>query len=132
MFTMPNGMPWPRGTAIALVPFPQHCGFIDYTDSGEQIMVHKSRLGAVVTWPEEFNDKGYTYQVLRAPGNPGEADRWLSLAYAAVERGDPWSGLDNCQDFVWEVITSRKHSPTRDAIVLVASIVGVIGLAARS
>lgn len=26
MFTAPDGAPWPRGTAIALEPFPQHSG----------------------------------------------------------------------------------------------------------
>lgn len=132
MFTMPNGRQWPRGTAIALTPFPQHSGFIDYTANGEQIMVHKSLRGAVVTWPEEFNPQGYAYRVLRVPSGHAEASRWLSVAYAAVERGDAWSGLDNCQDFVWQSIIERKYSPTRDALVGVAIFAGVVGLAASS
>jgi hypothetical protein len=130
MFTMPNGTAWPRGTAIALRPFPQHTGFIDYAADGEQVMVHKSLRGAVVTWAEEFNPNGYPYRILRIPSDHAEASRWLNVAYAAIERGDPWSGLDNCQDFVWQAIIERKHSPTRDALVGVAIVAGVIGLAA--
>lgn len=130
MFTMPNRIPWARGAAIALEPFPQHTGFIDYTASGEQIMVHKSLRGAVVTWPEEFNPQGYAYRVLRIPAHRAEADRWLRVAYAAVERRDLWSGFDNCQDFVWQAIIERKHSPTRDALVGVAIFGGVVALAA--
>ncbi|HTZ73783.1 MAG TPA: hypothetical protein VMB47_07680 [Candidatus Aquilonibacter sp.] len=129
VFTAPSGAPWPRGTAIALEPFPQHAGFIDYTTTGEQIMVHKSLRGAVVTWPEEFNPQGYAYRVLRVPANQCEADRWLSTAYAAVERGDSWSGFDNCQDFIWQAIIERKHSPTRDALLGVAIVGGVIAMA---
>ena len=59
-----------------------------------------------------------------------EADRWLRVAYAAVERRDLWSGFDNCQDFVWQAIIERKHSPTRDALVGVAIFGGVVALAA--
>ena len=91
-------------------------------------MVHKTMRGAVVTWPEEFNDKRYAYRVLRVPVNSIEADAWLSVAYDAVERGDPWSGLDNCQDFVWEAIIARKHSPTRDGLIFAAAVVGIIGM----
>lgn len=129
MFTRANGMPWPCGTAIALEPFPQHAGFIDYTATGEQIMVHNSLCGAVVTWPEEFNPPGYAYRILRVPAKQAEANRWLSVAYAAVERGAPWSGFDNCQDFVWQAIIERKHSPTRDALFGVAIVGGVIAMA---
>jgi hypothetical protein len=119
MFTAPDGAPWPRGTAIALEPFPQHSGFIDYTLSGEQIIVHKSKRhgGAVLTSPEQFNENRCAYRIVRIPANEPEADKWLRIAYAAVERGDTWSGFANCQDFLSQAINGRKSSPTRDGIL---------------
>jgi hypothetical protein len=119
MFTSSDGIPWPRGTAIALGPFPQHSGFIDYTFGGEQIIVHKSKRqgGAVVTSPEEFNENQYVYRVVRIPADQYEAQTWLAIAYAAVERGDPWSEFDNCQDFLSQAIDGRRGSPTRDDLV---------------
>jgi hypothetical protein len=128
MFTAPNGTPWPRGTAIALVPFPQHSGFVDYSLSGEQLMVHKSKLhgGAVVTSPEEFNENRCAYRIVKIPANKPEADKWLGIAYAAVERGDMWSGFDNCQDFVSQAIHGRKSSPTRDGILGTAVTAGLL------
>lgn len=127
LFIMPNGQPWPRGTAIALLPFPQHSGFIDYTPDGRQIMVHKSKQhGAITTWPSDFNPKGYAYRILRIPANEQEADEWLSFAHAAVERGDSWDGLDNCQDFISQAVEGRKGSPTRDGLVGAAVVVGAL------
>jgi hypothetical protein len=68
-----SGIPWVRGTAIALLPFPQHAGFIDYTANGEQVILHKSkqRGRAVVTWPEEFDEGHIPYQVIRVPDAVG-------------------------------------------------------------
>lgn len=127
LFIMPSGQPWPRGTAITLLPFPQHSGFIDYTPDGRQIMVHKSKQhGAITTWPSDFNPKGYAYRILRVPANEQEADEWLSFAHAAVERGDSWDGLDNCQDFISQAVEGRKGSPTRDGLVGAAVVVGAL------
>lgn len=127
LFVAPDGRPWPRGTAIALVPFPQHSGFIDYTLDGLQIMVHKSKKhGATVTWTSEFNPDGFAYRVLRIPVSEQQAEEWLSSAYAAVERGDAWDGLNNCQDFVSEAADGRKGSPTRDGLVAAAVIAGAV------
>jgi hypothetical protein len=125
LFTAPDGRPWPRGTAIALVPFPQHSGFIDYTLDGRQIMVHKSKKhGAIVTRTTEFNPNGFAYRVVRVPASEQEAQEWLSFAYEAVERGDPWDGLDNCQDFVSQATDGRKGSPTRDGLIAAGLIAG--------
>jgi hypothetical protein len=127
LFIAPDGRPWPRGTVVALLPFPQHSGFIDYTLDGRQIMVHKSKqYGAIVTWPSEFNPKGYAYRVVRIPTSEQQADGWLSFAYAAVERGDPWDGLDNCQDFISQAADGRKGSPTRDGLVGAAVFAGAL------
>jgi hypothetical protein len=127
LFIAPNGRPWPRGTAIALLPFPQHSGFIDYTRDGRQIMVHKSKQhGAIATWAFDFNPKGYAYRVVRIPATEQEADEWLSFAYAAVERGDLWDGLDNCQDLISQAVEGRKGSPTRDGLVGVALVAGAL------
>jgi hypothetical protein len=127
LFVATDGRPWPRGTAIALVPFPQHSGFIDYTLDGRQIMVHKSKKrGAIVTWASEFNPNGFAYRVLRIPASEQQAEEWLSFAYAAVERGDPWDGLDNCQDFISEAADGRKGSPTRDGLIGTAAVAGVL------
>lgn len=111
-----NGAPLPRGTAVALIPFPQHAGFVDYTIDGEQVVLHKSKRHkrAVVTWPEEFNEGRLRHRVLQFPENERQADEWLRRAYAD---DSPWTGADNCQDFVWQAITGRKKSPTRDAII---------------
>ncbi len=127
LFIMPNGQPWPRGTAVALLPFPQHSGFIDYTPDGRQIIVHKSKQhGAITTWPSDFNPEGYAYRILRIPANEQEADEWLSFAHAAVGRGDSWDGLDNCQDFISQAVEGRKGSPTRDGLVGAAVVVGAL------
>jgi hypothetical protein len=127
LFVAPDGRPWPRGTAIALLPFPQHSGFIDYTLDGRQIMVHKSKNhGATVSWTCEFNPNGFAYRVLRIPASEQQAEEWLSFAYAAVERGDLWDGLDNCQDFIAEAADGRKGSPTRDGLVAAAVIAGAV------
>ena len=127
LFVSPTGRPWPRGTAIALLPFPQHSGFIDYTFDGRQIMVHKSKdRGAVVTWPPEFNPNGYAYRVVRFPISEQQAEEWLSFASAAVERGDAWDGLNNCQDFVSQAVDGRKGSPTRDGLVGAAVLAGAL------
>lgn len=130
LFTTPDGRPWPRGTAVALLPFPQHSGFIDYALDGRQIMLHKSKeRGAIATWTSEFNPKGYPYRVLRIPVNERKADEWLSFAYTAIERGDSWDGLDNCQDFISLPTAGRKGSPTRDGLIAtaVASVLWYLG-----
>jgi len=123
----PDGQPWSRGTAIALLPFPQHSGFIDYTTDGRQIMVHKSKQhGAVATWPSEFNPLGCAYRVVRIPANEQEAEKWLRSAYAAVARRDPWNGMDNCQDFISQAMDGRIGSPTRNGLVGAALILGIL------
>lgn len=127
LFIAPDGRPWPRGTAIALLPFPQHSGFIDYTFDGRQIMLHKSKeYGAIATWTSEFNPRGYAYRVVRIPANEQEADDWLTFAYAAIERGDSWDGLDNCQDFISQATDGRKSSPTRDGLIAAGVVAGVL------
>jgi hypothetical protein len=119
-----SGIPWVRGTAIALLPFPQHAGFIDYTANGEQVILHKSkqRGRAVVTWPEEFDEGHIPYQVIRVPDADQQANEWLRAAYAEIERGSAWSVFDNCQDFVWRPITGHNGSPTRDSVLGVAAV----------
>lgn len=118
--------PLPRGTAVALLPFPQHAGFIDYCD-GQQVVLHKAkREGAVVTWPEQFDEGHIPYRVLRVPETDEQADAWLSVAYEEIERGSAWSVFDNCQDFVWHPITGEKKSPTRDAVIGAAAVAAII------
>ncbi len=67
-----SGTLWPRGTATALLPFPQRAGFIDYTGDGQQAVLHKSkqRGRAVVTWPEGI-DEGH----IPLSGDPDSRDR---------------------------------------------------------
>ncbi|MGC1383701.1 MAG: hypothetical protein WA823_07980, partial [Candidatus Acidiferrales bacterium] len=56
-FTNEKGEPLPRGTIIMLDPFPQHCGFLDYNEWGEQILLHKSKTeGPIISGPERFID----------------------------------------------------------------------------
>jgi len=54
---------------------------------------------------------------LRIPACDQQAEEWLSFANAAVERGDLWGGLDNCQSFISQEVDGRKGSPTRDDLV---------------
>jgi hypothetical protein len=130
-FTDSSGKPWPRGTIILLEPFPQHCGFVDYTLTGEQVLLHKSRKlgGAVVTGPEDFIDVPTRYRVI-VPESNLQADEWLNNAYAGIDVGELWLPFDNCQDFVSQSVTGHKGSPTRDAILGGLFFAGSLGLAA--
>ena len=131
-FTDRHGKPWPRGTIIMLEPFPQHCGFLDYTSIGEQILLHKSKREgrAVITGPEGFMDRPARYRV-RVPASDQQADEWLRYAYAGIEAGSPWMLFDECQDFVSRAVSGRAGSPTRDGILGCLAFAGGLGLAAK-
>ena len=122
-----SGVPWPRGTAVELLPFPQHAGFIDYLAGGQQVVLHKSKRHgrAVVTWPEEFDEGHIPYKVIRIPETDQQASEWLRAAYAEIERGAVWSVFENCQDFVWRPITGHNASPTRDAVIGIGALVAM-------
>ena len=129
-FTNQNLEPWPRGTIIVLDPFPQHCGFLDYNEKGEQILLHKSKTeGPIISGPEGFIDGPTTYRV-RLPVSDQQADEWLNNAYAAIDRGEFWTPFDNCQDFVSKSTTGRSGSPTRDAIIGAVIFLGGVKFAA--
>ena len=129
-FTDPLGRPWRYGTIIMLEPFPQHCGFLDYDENGNQILLHKSKSGGtVMTGPEGFLDRPAPYRV-RLPVSDQQADEWLTNAYAAIDHGEFWTPFDNCQDFVSKSTTGKSGSPTRDAIIGGAILLGGLKLAA--
>ena len=129
-FTNKNGEPWPRGTIIRLNPFPQHCGFLDYNEWGEQILLHKSKTeGPIVSGPEGFIDGPTRYRAW-LPESDRHADEWLGDAYAAIDRGEFWTPFDNCQDFVSKSTIGRSGSPTRDVIIGGVIFLGGLKLAA--
>jgi hypothetical protein len=129
-FTNENGEPWPRGTIIMLDPFPQHCGFLDYNERGEQILLHKSKSeGPIISGPEGFIDGPTEYRVW-LPESDQQADEWLNNAYAAIDRGEFWTPFDNCQDFVSKRTIGRSGSPTRDAIIGGVILLGGLKIAA--
>ena len=129
-FTNENGEPWPRGTIIILDPFPQHCGFLDYNERGEQILLHKSKTeGPIISGPEGFIDGPTRYRVW-LPESDQHADEWLNNACASIDRGEFWTPFDNCQDFVSKSTTGRSGSPTRDAIIGGVIFLGGLKLAA--
>jgi hypothetical protein len=129
-FTDPSGKPWRYGTIIMLDPFPQHCGFLDYDEGGEQLLLHKSKTeGPIITGPEGFMDRPVTYRAW-LPISDQQADEWLENAYAAIDRGEFWTPFDNCQDFISKSTTGKSGSPTRDAIIGGAILLGGLKLAA--
>ena len=131
-FTDQRGKPWPRGTIIVLEPFPQHCGFLDYTPIGEQILLHKAKKEGrpVITGPKGFMDSPVRYRV-RVPQSDQQADEWLNHAYAEIEAGVPWMLFDECQDFVSRAVTGHAGSPTRDGILGCLAFAGGLALAAK-
>jgi hypothetical protein len=129
-FTDVSGTPWRYGTIIMLDRFPHHCGFLDYDRNAEQILLHKSQdHGPIITGPEGFVDCPVTYRVW-VPISDQQADEWLASAYAAVDRGEFWSPFDNCQNFVSKSTTGKNGSPTRDAIIGGAILLGGLKLVA--
>lgn len=129
-FTDVSGIPWRYGTIIMLDRFPHHCGFLDYDKNGEQILLHKSKdYGPIITGPEGFLDCPMTYRV-SVPISDQQADEWLANAYAAIDHGEFWTPFDNCQDFVSKSTTGKNGSPTRDAIIRGAILLGGLKLAA--
>lgn len=125
-FTDEYGNPLPKGTAIDLQPYSPHAGIIGYLPSGQQVVAHNSKQHgrAVVTLPEDFNDFDIPTRIIAFPLFDGDGERiWRNAVYD-VKRGLPWSGDDNCQDFVSRAYTGRNGSPTRDAIFTGLAIVG--------
>ena len=134
MFTDEYGNPLPKGTAVDLQPYSPHTGIIGYLRTGEQVVAHNSKehRRAVVTWPEGFNDFHIPVRIIAYPRSPEDAQRiWRNGLYD-VKRGLPWSGDDNCQDFVSRAYTGRKGSPTRDGIFTGIAIVSGLALFAKA
>jgi hypothetical protein len=130
-FIDPSGKPWRYGTIIMLDPFPQHCGFLDYDEDGEQLLLHKSKTeGPIITGPEGFVDGPVTYRVW-VPISNQQADVWLANAYAAIDRREFWTPFDNCQDFISKSTSGRSGSPTRDTIISGAILMGGLKLVAE-
>jgi hypothetical protein len=118
----------PRGTAIDLMPYSPHAGIVGYLETGLQVVAHNSKDQgcAVITLPEVFNDGNIPVRETSRPPTAAEGARIWQNALNDVARGVRWQPSNNCQDLVTRAQTGHNGSPTRDALIGLVIIVGLL------
>ena len=99
------------------LPFT-HYGIVQRAWNGQVSIHHNSKkIGHAATTDSYGFSDGNLVFVESIPQTPGEGWLRAERARADVERGLPWTVVDNCEDFVSRAVTGHRGSPTRNAFV---------------
>jgi hypothetical protein len=127
-----NGFPLSQGTVVEFPSQFNHQAIIAYDVFGQQVLLEKTLLRGrpTITRTEEY--RGVPYGVARKPKSPTHAVNIVRHAVAEIEAGRPWTIFDNCQDLVSRAYDGQSGSKTRNFLVGVAVVFGLVGMVVAS